>query len=186
MIVFSYSTQYYARYPKGHPDIITSDFKDLSEYFGLIKCKVLPPRSLLLPCLPYRSNGKLVFALCKRCTDTESQAVCSCTIEERCFIGTWTTCELVEAVKHGYDIRKMYEVYHFPDSIQYSKEKGSAGLFQAYIQTFLKIKQEASGYPSWVKTDADKDAYIDQFYREQGILLEKDSIAYKMPCKTMP
>ena len=32
-----------------------------SEYFGLIKCLVLPPRDLLLPVLPYKYNSKLFF-----------------------------------------------------------------------------------------------------------------------------
>ena len=85
---FPYGTQYCARYPKGHPEKNTSNFKDVSEYFGVIKCKVLPPRSLLLSSLPYRCIGKLVGSLCKTCTDAESQAVYSCTTNERCFTGT--------------------------------------------------------------------------------------------------
>ena len=34
-------------YPIGHPEIIVSDFRDLREYFGLVKCIVkAPPRDI--------------------------------------------------------------------------------------------------------------------------------------------
>jgi hypothetical protein len=52
------------------------------------------------------------------------------------------------------------------------------GLFVEYINTFLKLKAEASGYPSWVRTPADEDQYIWQFFESKGILLDKDSISY--------
>ena len=40
----------------------------------------------------------------------------------------------------------------------------------------LKIKQEASGYPSWVKTDTDKDNNIAEYYVREGIKLDKSKI----------
>ena len=40
--------QKYCEYPVGHPEIITENFKDLSCYFGFMKCKVLPPKKLYL------------------------------------------------------------------------------------------------------------------------------------------
>ena len=49
----------------GHPKIISENFQDLSAYFGLVKCIVLPPRGLSHPILPYRTQGKLMFPLCK-------------------------------------------------------------------------------------------------------------------------
>jgi hypothetical protein len=54
----------YCRYPLGHRTIITSDFGDMSDYFGLAKIKVLPPRKLYHPVLPYRSQGK-VYMFCR-------------------------------------------------------------------------------------------------------------------------
>jgi hypothetical protein len=44
----------------GHPRVITENFGDLSSYFGLVKCTVLPPRGLFHPVLPYRTQGKLI------------------------------------------------------------------------------------------------------------------------------
>ena len=57
----------YGEYPIGHPQIITENFAPLSKYFGLVKCFVLPPRSLYHPVLPYRTQGKLIFPLCRTC-----------------------------------------------------------------------------------------------------------------------
>ena len=51
----------------GHPRIITENFDDISSYFGLIKCTVLPPRSLFHPVLPYRTKGKLTFPFVGLC-----------------------------------------------------------------------------------------------------------------------
>lgn len=65
-------TNKYCRYPVGHPTIITDDFQELSQYFGLAKIKILPPRKLYHPVLPCNSNGKLKFPLCKTCADTEN------------------------------------------------------------------------------------------------------------------
>ena len=170
------STQLYSKYPKGHPEIITSHFKKLDQYFGLVKCKILPPRKLLHPVLPQKSGGRLKFPLCNTCAAAETQKVCVCSNEKRCLTGVWSTPELEVAVQKGYVIKNIYEVYHWPETIQYDAETGESGLFAEYISTFLKIKTEASGYPKWVKCEDDKDLYIKQFYDHQHILLEKDNI----------
>ena len=46
-------------YPLGHPTIICESFEDISNYLGLIKCRVLAPSQLLYPILPVRAKGKL-------------------------------------------------------------------------------------------------------------------------------
>ncbi len=90
----------YCEYPVGHPEIITTDFKNLTEYFGIAKVKILPPRGLYHPVLPYRSNGKLKFPLCRSCADSENQLTCKCTDDERTITGTWCIPE----IKGGYSI----------------------------------------------------------------------------------
>ena len=50
------------------------------------------------------------------------------------------------------------------------------GLFTQYINTFLKLKQESSGYPQNVKSEEQKQAYIDQYLDHEGILLDKECI----------
>ena len=162
--------------PLGHPSIITENFKELDEYEGLIKCKVIPPKSLFHPVLPCKCNGKLLFHLCKTCADTQEQKTCSHSSEERSFVGTWVTDEVKKAVKMGYAIAKIYEVWHFNQISQYDSKSKTGGLFTEYVNTFLKLKQEASGWPKWCLTEEDKRTYIDSFYKKEGILLEYNRI----------
>ena len=53
-----------------------------------------------------------------------------------------------KAVALGYRVEKIYEVWHFNETLTYDREKKVDGLFSDYINTFLKLKQEASGWPS--------------------------------------
>ena len=164
------------QYPVGHPEIITQDFKSIDEYFGVAKVKILPPRELYHPVLPYRSNGKLKFPLCRTCADNEHQKRCECSDEERVIVGTWCSPELDMAVKKGYCILKIYEVYHWKETTQYNPHTGQGGLFAPYINTFLKYKQEASGWPDWCQTLSDKERYVQQYEAHEKIHLDKENI----------
>jgi hypothetical protein len=45
----------------------------------------------------------------------------------------------------------------------------------------LKIKQEASGWPTWCKTEEGKDQYIGRYYEHENIELDKEKIEkYKL------
>ena len=63
--------QKYCELPVGPPEIIRENFKDINEYFRLVKCKVIPPSSLYIPNLPYTCNTKLLFPLCAKCAEFE-------------------------------------------------------------------------------------------------------------------
>ena len=155
----------YGIFPVGHPTIITEHFlSDLRDYQGLIKCRVLPPKELYHPVLPYKSKGKLTFPLCRTCVEDRVQISCTHTDSQRTLDGTWVTLELFKALDQGYHVVKVFEVWHF--------EETSTDLFKDYIDTFLKQKQEASGYPQWVQTVEDQQLYKDQFYAIEGIRLE--------------
>jgi len=59
-------------YPKGHPRLISQPgHTDISIYFGVIHCRVLPLRELYHPVLAYCHAGKLVFPLCATCVKEE-------------------------------------------------------------------------------------------------------------------
>ena len=47
-----------------------------------------------------------------------------------------------------------------------------------YINTFLKLKAEASGYPSWVRIPEDEERYIQSFWESEGIELDKVSFKH--------
>ena len=51
------------------------------------------------------------------------------------------------------------------------------GLFTEYIDKFMRQKQEADGWPSWVKTDADKAKYVADYKAREGIELDPANIA---------
>jgi hypothetical protein len=96
---------------------------------------------------------------------------------ERCLEGMWVIDEVRLAVDREYKILEIQQVYHY-EVTQYDSDTGEGGLFMEYINTFLKLKAYASGYPSWVRTPDDKEVYIRQFYQSEGIRLDKDSIRY--------
>ena len=70
---------------------------------------------------------------------------------------------------------EVYEVYEYKVT-QYDPATGQGGLFVEYMNTFLKLKLEASGYPSWVPTLKDEDSYINAFVANEGILLDRNNI----------
>ena len=141
----------YARYPVKEPKILTNNFVDISRYFGIAKVKILHPKGLYHPVLPQKINGKLLFPLCRTCAEQQNQEMCKCSDEKRCLLGTWCTPEIQKAIEKGYVVFKIYEIYHWDETSQFNKETGEGGLFAAYVNIFLKIKQEASGWPEWVK-----------------------------------
>ncbi len=158
-------------YPIGHPQIFYNDFEPIENYYGLIKAVVYPPRKLLHPVLPYRCGGKLMFPLCRTCARTENQTTsCSHTDEERALSGCWVSIELIKAIEMGYVVAKVDEVWHFPQRTD--------KLFCDYVKKFLCLKQQASGYPSNVITDADKASYIREYYEKEGIRLNPEKISH--------
>uniref|UniRef100_A0ABM5FV71 DNA-directed DNA polymerase n=1 Tax=Pogona vitticeps TaxID=103695 RepID=A0ABM5FV71_9SAUR len=156
-------------YPLGHPKIIFENFEHVSAYFGFVKAKISPPRGLFFPVLPTRVGGKLMFVLCATCAESRQRNPCKHTDEERALMGTWCTIELNVAIKKGYKVLKIFEVWHF--------ESRSADLFSNYIELHLRHKQEASGYPAWCVSEGDKNKYIDDYKKKEGISLRKDKIA---------
>ena len=107
--------QKYCRYPIGHPIILTENFDDINKYFGIVKCKILPPKGLYIPVLPLRINNKLVFTLCKTCANNNIET-CYHTDTERVLTGTWVTLEVQQAIKQGYIIDQIYEIWHYSDT----------------------------------------------------------------------
>ena len=176
----------YAEFPLGHPVVITDNFDDLNNYFGLIKCKVYPPRALFHPVLPYRSEeSKLLFPLCRTCADLKSTSLCMHTEEERALSHTWVTEEVKKALELGYELVDIYEVWHYPRSTKYNPETREGGLFTEYIDLFLKVKQESSGWPSNCVSETEnvdpvtrraRESYIESYHEKEGVCLDATKI----------
>jgi len=74
----------------------------------------------------------------------------------------YSSIELKRALEIGYKITKIYK------SLSFDK---SNDMFKGYIQNFLKIKTESAGYEG-----DDIDAYIQRYYNNCGVLLDKNKI----------
>ena len=156
------------KYPIGHPLVIREDFDySLNSYFGFVKCKIIPPKKLYLPVLPLCINNKLMFPLCYFCAKNQNK---NCVCIDREIVNTWTSEELKKAVEKGYKIVEIYEVLHYEDS------QCSDVLFKQYVDMWLKIKQQASGWPSWCSTEEAKMQYIEDYFKKENITLEYDKI----------
>lgn len=77
----------------------------------------------------------------------------------------------------GYEIVKIHEAWHFGHE--------ERGLFSQYVNTWLKIKQESAGYPSWYRTAEDKECYVNDYKEHEGILLDPALIAKNPGCKAV-
>jgi hypothetical protein len=164
-------------YPIGHPERITNvENTDISNYDGFVFCRVLPPQNLYFPVLPLRLRGKLIFPLCFECAKIQNTKECQHTENERAITGTWTTMELKKSIEKNYKILEIYEIYHFSElSPQNSSEKG---LFTDFINEYIKLKVEASGWPKDGMQESEKDEYVKLYKEKENIELNKDSIKY--------
>jgi hypothetical protein len=91
---------------------------------------------------------------------------------ERALVGSWVMDEVRLDVEK---VLQVLEVYKYQVT-QFDPSTGEAGLFAKYIDTFLKLKAEASGYPSWVTCPEDEDRYVASFMAKEGIDLDKACI----------
>ena len=166
------ATLKFGEYVVGHPKIFTNSFQDVSSYFGLIRCSVIAPKRLFHPVLPMRCHGKLMFTLCRTCMENRQKSDCYHTDQERMLRGTWVTLEVQKAVEMGYRVENIEVVWHWEEKTQFDPATKSGGLFTDYINTFLRLKQEASGWPEWCQTTQDKEKYVREYLENEGILLD--------------
>ena len=82
----------------------------------------------------------------------------------------------MKAFEKGYQIVQMHEVWHFPQKTD--------TLFKEYIDTFFKIKLEASGNSKNCVTDKQKQWYVNEILENQDIQLDPDKIVYNPGLRT--
>ena len=101
------------------------------------------------------------------------------TVQDRSFWGTYVSVEIQLALKKGYRIVDVSEVW------SWSKTKRTTNLFKDYINTFLKIKTEASGWPedcscnnhdSNDKICPHRERYLREYFEKEHIRLEPQKI----------
>ena len=72
---------------------------------------------------------------------------------------------------------KVHEVWNF--------ERGEGGLFADYVDAWLKIKTEASGWPVNCETEEEKQDCIERFEAREGIRLEYENVKPNPGLKAM-
>ena len=78
-----------------------------------------------------------------------------------------------------YTLLKVCEVWQYDTVTKYDPITGEDGLFAPYMNTFMKMKMEASGYPSHSDTDQEKNKYIKRVRAHEGITLRPYDISFK-------
>ena len=86
------------------------------------------------------------------CAENQSQSEYCHSDNERSFVGTWVTDEVKTALERGYEVIDIYDVWYFDNISNYKPTTMTGGLFTEYVNTFQKLKQEASGWPQWAGT----------------------------------
>jgi hypothetical protein len=118
-------------------------------------------------------NDKLMFVLCRTCGETNNTEICNHTRAERALQGTWVLDEVRKALEMGYTMITVYEIWKY-ETAKFSSE--DEGLFTSFINRFLKMKQEASGWPSNCTNHMEKEQYISDYLNNEKIELEFSQI----------
>uniref|UniRef100_A0A1Y1L1R3 DNA-directed DNA polymerase n=1 Tax=Photinus pyralis TaxID=7054 RepID=A0A1Y1L1R3_PHOPY len=168
----------YGLYPIRHPTVHIGEScskLNLDEVDGIIKCKILPPQTLFHPVLPVKMNKKLMFVLCRSCGEGFDQGPCKHNDDERAVTGTWVLAEVKKAIQKGYKLLVTYEIWKY-DTEQYNKSTKTGGLFNEYINKFLGIKQQSSGWPTSCDTSEKRAEYVKDYFETEGVRLDPAKI----------
>ena len=156
----------------GQPVILTHDFPPLEEIFGVIYCRLSPPRKLYIPLLGSKINGKLVCTLCRTCAEMVSSEKCEHNENQRSLVGIWTSLELSKAISLGYQVLNIYEVHHYTQTSKLSEK--DEGLFAQFVNKGLKIKLEASDIP-----EKSKKSFAAEVKVRENIELDIDNMSFR-------
>jgi len=176
-------------------------------FTGFLLCRVCPPTGRVLgerkPVLPMRTSGggtgadqRLVFALCRSCANSgagQSPPPCRHSKHQRSWVAGYTHFELNKALELGYTVIDLYEVcvcfyrlHVFPYNqvwhyAEWSATPGTAGgidLFRGYIDEWVRLKAEASGWPSGCGSPEQRAAYVQEWEEREGIRLNPANIRF--------
>ena len=134
-------------FPVGHPIIRRGDHacrhllddleKQGTPFIGLCMVKVVAPKGLMVPYLPHKSGGTLMFFLSRTCSlnDTVQCRACVHNELERSWVDTYTSIDIdwqCGAFKVGYRVVEYYEIWHYP--------QGGRKVFKKFILNIVHRK----------------------------------------------
>lgn len=157
-------------FPIGWPEImINVDVAKFDQIYGVMKCTILPPRSLAVPVLPYKpsESSQLFYPLCATCSELK-QKICDHVESQRVLTSTWTTPELQLAVEYGYKIIRIIEAWHFGEK--------SNTLFSQFVCDYYATKVASEGFPDDITTWDEQIAYVEKLNSLNGLNLTVSQI----------
>lgn len=119
------------------------------KYFGMFFVFMIPPKKLFAPTIPIIHDDKRYFALCNACV-LSSIEICT---HSKCERGCWvslTSCDIILALKYGYELDAVDEGWYFPESCcnwelgDYNLLPRCYNVFEAYVTSLMTIKDEAT------------------------------------------
>jgi hypothetical protein len=153
------TVQKHDSYPKGQPRLVDElpDSTTLEQVLArpghhLVCVDVEPPPEdeRDIPLLWEKINGKLVFAYFP--------------IKHKWY----PDIELSKALEKGYTFPKVWSYVEWPET--------TTDLFGGFVDRFLKIKHEASGWPKKNMTEEEKEAHLSAILAADGIALDRVNI----------
>ena len=73
-----------------------------------------------------------------------------------------------EALRLNYRVTEVYRIWHW--------EEWDDHIFQKYVQCFMKLKVESSGFPKNVQTLEEKLAFAQEYKEKLGIEIDIDKV----------
>lgn len=150
------TVQFYDPMPVGQPEKLTfahrqPTMEEVRSWFGFVECDLEVTEAQFHPVIVGKSEDtkKLVADL----NDKKKIVI--------------TTPELKTALDNGYRLTKVHAAHLY---------KPSTDLFKSYLQTFLKLKIEASGMPKHIKTEEDWQRFAEHHAHELGVVLERGNM----------
>uniref|UniRef100_A0A183BN37 DNA-directed DNA polymerase n=1 Tax=Globodera pallida TaxID=36090 RepID=A0A183BN37_GLOPA len=196
----------YRPFPTGVPNVLTDAQLDARQpplpwtrpadnpFCGFLLCRVLPPTPAELGArhtlLPFRTRGgRLTFPLCAMCAELGNadgrakqhpqrqfpRALPRCRHgeQQRAWTHAYTHVELNAALALGYRVLTLYEVWHY--EAWASLESGNS-LFATYVDTLLRLKVEASGWPSDCTTAEQRARFVADYAQREGIHIDAQQV----------
>ncbi|KAL3122347.1 hypothetical protein niasHT_000566 [Heterodera trifolii] len=165
-------------FPVGNPRVLTREVllqppttplpwtcSSNNTFRGLLLVRVLAPRLIRVPLLGYRTkDGRFTFPLCAWCADRRQQRPCQHDNYKRSWVCAYTHVELNKALQLGYIVVDLFEVWNY--------DEWDDDLFSKYVNTFVGLKVQATGWPEGCETDEQRKEFVDNFMRTEGIQLD--------------
>ena len=169
-------------FPNGHPVIQRGDqscgnllhelHSKNEKSIGLCQVRVLARNDVMIPSLGHKTDGKLIFFLCRTCSlDGHIQRYgCSHTDYERLWIDTYMSIDMDRALHLEYVVLEYKEIWHYP--------KGGKKVFKDFILSIVRRKIECLGFPLECVTEESRARYIRELREKCGINTSMNAIRH--------